>query len=214
MPKHALFNYSHAWIFAICLHHASSVRSPAISSWQDPTFLQYHHPWTFCHFRSYFLNPEVVKSLLLATSSCTDHIQSSNIHYNSPRFLRGVVHMHNRNDCRLQQTSEIAYFALCMHYSFNGFVPNDHSLEHLPWKPILYTVMFFLFHSQKWERSVKIQNALTDSSAQRQCFITHRDLGLDGQWFTVCPYFWNRRILSFSEDILPSLQISYLMQWY
>lgn len=41
--------------------------------------------------------------------------------------------MHNRN-CRLQRNSQIAYFALCVHRSFNGFVPNDHSLEHLPWK--------------------------------------------------------------------------------
>lgn len=145
MPKHALFNYSHVWISTICLHHASSVRSPAISSWQDPTFLQYHHPWTFCHFWSYFLNPEVVKSLLLATSSCTDHIQSSNIHYNSQRFLRGAVHMQNRNNCRLQRNSQIAYFALSGHYSFNGFVPNDHSTEHLPWKRYPLQGNFFPF---------------------------------------------------------------------
>lgn len=160
MPKHALFNYSHVWTSPICLHHASSVRSPAISFWQDPTFLQYHHPWTFCHFWSYFLNPEVVKSLLLATSSFTDHIQSTNAHYNSQIFLRGVVHTHNRN-CRLQRNSQIAYFALCVHRSFNGFVPNDHSLEHLPWKFYpLQGDFFFLFLSQKWQRSRKIQNAL------------------------------------------------------
>lgn len=53
--------------------------------------------------------------------------------------------MHNRNISRLQRNSQIAYFALCGHYSFNGFAPNDNFLEYLPWKFYSLQGVFFSF---------------------------------------------------------------------
>lgn len=95
-------------------------------------FLQHHHPWTFW---SHFLNPAGVKYPLLVTIwLCRPHSTLKYTHRTLSDFKGKLVQMHNRNNCRLQRNSPIAYFALDGHFGFNIFVPNDHSLESLTGK--------------------------------------------------------------------------------
>lgn len=51
--------------------------------------------------------------------------------------------MHNRNNCRLQRHSPIAYFALGGRFGFDGFAPNDYSLESSSWKLYALQVNWF-----------------------------------------------------------------------